>query len=129
MALIHDGARPFVSEDIISKGIESATKHGASACGVQPKDTIKVIGENNFSQHTLDRNVLFSIQTPQCFNYELILNCHRKLKEEEVPVTDDTMVVERYGHRVYLYNGSYDNIKITTPEDMVIGESILLKNK
>lgn len=123
--LIHDGARPFVNNKIIEEGIEKAKEYGACTCGVAPKDTIKIMDGNKFSIETPDRSKLFCVQTPQCFNYELILECHRKIKEDKISVTDDTMVAERYGHKVYLYEGSYNNIKITTPEDLVVGEKIL----
>jgi 2-C-methyl-D-erythritol 4-phosphate cytidylyltransferase len=125
IVLIHDGARPFVDKDIIEKGINYTIKHGASACGVTPKDTIKVKDEKGFSVNTLDRNSLFIVQTPQCFEYDLILNCHEKVIKDKIKVTDDTSIVESFGHKVLLYEGSYNNIKITTPEDLIIGENIL----
>jgi len=127
IVLIHDGARPFVNERIIEEGIKYADKYGASACGVKPKDTIKIKGKEGFSKETLKRDELFCVQTPQIFQYELILNCHKKLKKENISVTDDTMVVERYGYKVYLYEGDYNNIKITTPEDLVICRGLLDK--
>ncbi|ABK60992.1 MULTISPECIES: 2-C-methyl-D-erythritol 4-phosphate cytidylyltransferase [Clostridium] len=125
IVLIHDGARPFIEDRIIEDGIKYAKLYGASACGVKVKDTIKVIAEDGFSKDTLKREELFSVQTPQCFKYDLILNCHKKALKDNIEVTDDTSVVESYGHRVYLYEGSYNNIKITTPEDLPMGESIL----
>jgi 2-C-methyl-D-erythritol 4-phosphate cytidylyltransferase len=125
VVLIHDGARPFVSNRIISQGIKFAEIHGAAACGVKPKDTIKIINNFNMSEATLEREKLFSVQTPQCFNYELIFKCHKKAFNETFKATDDTMIVERYFNNVYLYEGSYDNIKITTPEDLVIGEKLV----
>ena len=128
IVLIHDGARPFVDGRIISDGIKFAEIYDACACGVIPKDTIKVRGKNGISTGTLDRNSLFSIQTPQCFKYELIFECHKKLRIETNIVTDDTMVVERYGKNVYLYEGSYSNIKITTPEDIALAENMMEKN-
>lgn len=125
VVLIHDGARPFVSHKIIEEGIKYAEVYGSCTCGVNPKDTIKIMSKDGFSKHTLDRNKLFCVQTPQCFKYDLIMKCHEKLKQDNVPVTDDAMVVERCGNKVYLYEGSYDNIKITTPEDLAIGKMIL----
>jgi len=125
VVLIHDGARPFITETIIENGIKNARLYGAATCGVNPKDTIKVKNDKGFSHETLNRNNLFIVQTPQCFKYDLILNCHEKLNRESIAVTDDTMVAERYGHKVFLYDGSYNNIKITTPEDLIIGERIL----
>lgn len=125
IVLIHDGARPFVTERIIRDGIENAKLYGACACGVVPKDTIKIRDENGFSYKTPDRNKLFSVQTPQCFKYSLIFDCHSKLSQSNINVTDDTSVAELYGNKVYLYEGSYDNIKITTPGDIYIAEKII----
>ena len=125
IVLIHDGARPFISEKIIEEGIKYAHRYGAAAPGVTPKDTIKVKNEDNISVDTPDRNMLVAVQTPQCFKYDEIYQCHRKIKEENAIVTDDTSVVERYGHKVYLYEGDYTNIKITTPEDLILAERLI----
>lgn len=123
--LIHDGARPFVSQDIICKGIECAKKYKAAACGVKPKDTIKVVNKDSFGSKTLVRDELVCIQTPQCFQYKTIFESHKIVNGLKTIVTDDTSVVEACGHKVYIYPGSYDNIKITTPEDLKLGEIIL----
>ena len=125
IVLIHDGARPFISEKIIEEGIKYANIYGAAAPGVTPKDTIKIKNEDNISVDTPDRNTLVAVQTPQCFKYDEIYQCHRKVKEENAIVTDDTSVVERYGHKVYLYEGDYTNIKITTPEDLILAERLI----
>jgi 2-C-methyl-D-erythritol 4-phosphate cytidylyltransferase len=125
IVLIHDGARPFINNRIIENGIEYAKLYKAAACGVSPKDTIKMKDKFNFSTETLNRDELFIVQTPQCFDYKLIRSCHENVNKEDISVTDDTSVVERYNSKVYLYEGSYNNIKITTPEDLVIGEKIL----
>lgn len=125
IVLIHDGARPFISEKIIEEGIKYANIYGAAAPGVTPKDTIKIKNEDNISVDTPDRNTLVAVQTPQCFKYDKIYQCHRKIKEENAIVTDDTSVVERYGHKVYLYEGDYTNIKITTPEDLILAERLI----
>ena len=125
IVLIHDGARPFISEKIIEEGIKYANIYGAAAPGVTPKDTIKIKKEDNISVDTPDRNTLVAVQTPQCFKYDEIYQCHRKIKEENAIVTDDTSVVERYGHKVYLYEGDYTNIKITTPEDLILAERLI----
>lgn len=127
IVLIHDGARPFISNKIIEDGIKFAKEFGACSCGVVPKDTIKVKTSDGFSESTLERNSLFAVQTPQCFKYDLILNCHEIADKSEINFTDDTSVVEYYGHKVYLYEGSYSNIKITTPEDLLVAEKILEK--
>lgn len=128
VVLIHDGARPFVTHKMIEDGIRYSNVYGASACGVMPKDTIKIKGEDGFGCKTLQRKELFVVQTPQCFKYGLIYDCHKKLINSKVKVTDDTTVVEYFGSKVYLYEGSYNNIKITTPEDLIIAENILKMN-
>ena len=129
VVLIHDGARPFITQSIISDAIIYANLYGATACGVEPKDTIKVKDSLGFSVETPERETLFCVQTPQAFKYQLILDCHKRIHEEGIKVTDDTMVAEHYGNRVYLYKGSYNNIKITSPEDLEIGKQILEKIK
>lgn len=125
IVLIHDGARPFVSEDIISKGIKYAEKYGAAAPGVKVKDTIKEINKDGFSIGTIDREKLISIQTPQCFKYKYILKAHEFAKENDIVLTDDTSAVETLGIQSYIYSGDYNNIKITTIEDIAIAEKIL----
>lgn len=125
IVLIHDGARPFIDDRIIIDGIKYAQKYGACACGVSLRDTIKIKSDCCFSEGTPNRDKLFSVQTPQCFKYDLITACHRKIMDEGVSVTDDTAVVERYNNQVYLYEGSYNNIKITFPEDLILAEAIL----
>ena len=122
IVLIHDGARPFVSERIIEEGIKYAGMYGAAAPGVMPKDTIKVKNQESFSLETPDRNNLVAVQTPQVFDYNIIFGCHKKVKEKHLDVTDDTMVVELFGNDVYLYEGEYTNIKVTTPEDLIIAQ-------
>ena len=123
--LIHDGARPFISERIINEGIKFAEIYGAAAPGVMPKDTIKVKNEKNFSVDTPNRANLVSIQTPQVFKFDEILECHEKIRYNGKMVTDDTMVVEKYGYSVYLYDGEYTNIKVTTPEDLILAERLI----
>lgn len=125
IVLIHDGARPFVNRNIIKKGIEFAKKYGASACGVMPKDTIKVKDKNGLSINTLKRSELVAVQTPQCFKYELIRKAHDYIQDNDIKVTDDTMAVELLGKTVYLYEGDYTNIKITTPEDLILANYLV----
>ena len=90
-----------------------------------PKDTIKVKNEKNFSIDTPNRANLVSIQTPQVFKFDEILECHEKIRYNGEKVTDDTMVVEKYGYSVYLYDGEYTNIKVTTPEDLILAERLI----
>lgn len=125
IVLLHDGARPFISERIINEGIKFAEIYGAAAPGVMPKDTIKVKNEKNFSVDTPNRANLVSIQTPQVFKFDEILECHEKIRYNGEKVTDDTMVVEKYGYSVYLYDGEYTNIKVTTPEDLILAERLI----
>ena len=125
IVLIHDGARPFISERIINEGIKFAEIYGAAAPGVMPKDTIKVKNEKNFSVDTPNRANLVWIQTPQVFKFDEILECHEKIRYNGEMVTDDTMVVEKYGYSVYLYDGEYTNIKVTTPEDLILAERLI----
>ena len=125
IVLIHDGARPFISDRIIDDGIKFAQVYGACAPGVMPKDTIKIKNESNFSVSTPDRGSLVAIQTPQVFKFNEILECHEKIKINNIVVTDDTMVAEKFGYSVYLYDGEYTNIKVTTPEDLILGEKLI----
>lgn len=125
IVLIHDGARPFVSERIIDEGIKYARLYNAAAPGVMPKDTIKIKNNSGFSIETPDRNNLVAVQTPQVFSYDMILKCHERVKEKKQQVTDDTMVAELFGNDVYLYEGEYTNIKITTPEDLILAQYLV----
>lgn len=122
--LIHDGARPFVTNDAIEALIESMVKHGAAALAVTVKDTIKS-AENGIFTETLERGRLYSIQTPQGFNRQLLLMAYRKAFTENFYGTDDAVLVEKMGEKVYLVKGDYNNIKITTKEDVIVGEAIL----
>ncbi len=125
IVLIHDGVRPFVSKETIENAIKYAEEYGVAAPGVMPKDTIKIIDNNRFSIDTPNRSHLISVQTPQAFKFDLIYDCHKKIKNENVNITDDTMVAEYFGNKVYIYQGEYTNIKITTPEDLIIGEYLV----
>lgn len=125
IVLIHDGARPFIDDRIIEDGIRYANVYGACACGVEPKDTIKIRDSSGFSKYTPKRSELFCVQTPQCFKLDIIVKAHQDLSKKNVVVTDDTSLVELCGNKVFLYEGSYNNIKITTPDDLILGEKIL----
>lgn len=127
IVLIHDGARPFVDDRIIEEGIKYASIYGGSACGVIPKDTIKLRDKNGFSSRTLDRSKLFCVQTPQCFKFNEILDAHLQAEAKGITATDDTKIFEMAGRKVYLYDGSYDNIKITTYDDIYAAEKIINK--
>lgn len=126
--LIHDGARPFLTEEIIRRACEEAERSGACAVGMPVKDTIKLADEEGFIRTTPKRSLVWQIQTPQAFASELIVPAYREMigREQEllacgVQITDDAMVVETMsGRPVRLVEGSYENIKITTPEDLEI---------
>ncbi|NLY71112.1 MAG: 2-C-methyl-D-erythritol 4-phosphate cytidylyltransferase [Clostridiales bacterium] len=115
--LVHDGARPFVSANAISRLIEATVTYDAAALGVPVKDTIKRVG-GQWLLETLDRTTLFSMQTPQGFKFDLLLEAHKKAREDRYISTDDSALVERLGKKVYLVKGEYNNIKITTKEDL-----------
>ncbi len=121
----HDGARPFIKVENIIDGIEGAVKHDACVVGVPVKDTIKVVGDDNSIDNTPKRDVLWAAQTPQCFKKDIIMKGYMKAMEDGFVGTDDSVLVERLGIDVKMISGSYDNIKITTPEDLIIAESIL----
>lgn len=125
VVLIHDGARPFISEEEIQKVIEGVWTYGACIVGVRVKDTIKMIDKEGYIMDTPDRSKLWSIQTPQGFKKEIILKAHKKAKEDKYLGTDDGVLVERLGYRVKIIEGKYENIKITTTDDLLIGETIV----
>lgn len=124
IVLIHDGARPFVSVQSIQESVEAAREYGASCVAVPVKDTIKTADGEGFIDKTLDRTVIWSIQTPQTFKYELVMKAHNAARAEGFSGTDDAVLVERLGVRTRLVMGDYTNIKITTPEDLIFGEAI-----
>lgn len=128
--LIHDGARPFLTQEIIDRCIEGAKEYKACVAGMPVKDTIKLADDDHNIESTPERSKVWMIQTPQTFEYPLIKKAYTTLIEQEqqgnktsIPVTDDAMVVEYFlNQKVHLVYGSYENIKITTPEDMRIAE-------
>ena len=125
IVLSHDGARPFVKIENIIDGIKGAYKHGACVVGVPVKDTIKIVENSNGIVETPKRDMLWAAQTPQCFKKEIIQEGYRKAIEDGYIGTDDSGLVERMGLDVKMVMGSYENIKITTPEDLILAESIL----
>lgn len=133
IVLIHDGARPFVTHKMIDESVENMILGSACTVGVPVKDTIKIVCEIHgelFGKETPDRNTLYQIQTPQTFRYELIRMAYeRMLGDVNHNITDDTMIVEQYGGMgCKIIMGSYENIKITTPEDLEFAEKIVEKN-
>lgn len=125
VVIVHDGARPFVSEDSIVSCIEAAAQYGVSTVAVPAKDTIKYSDSEGFVESTLDRSRLWSIQTPQAFKYKIIMDSHKQAQTDNYVGTDDTVLTERLGYKTRLVMGSYNNIKITTREDLVFAEAIV----
>ena len=128
IVLIHDGARPFVDNRIIEESISVAKEKKAVVVGVPVKDTIKIVVDGNITD-TPNRDNLWSAQTPQTFDYELITKAYDEAYKENYYGTDDSMLVENIGQEVTMIMGSYENIKITSPEDLNIGEQILSLRK
>ena len=126
---IHDGARPFVSEEMIARAYEEVQKYGACVVGMPVKDTIKIADEDGFSRETPNRKDVWMIQTPQVFETGLVKEAYEALlHEKEISATDDATAVEQMlGRKVKLVVGSYENIKITTPEDLKIAQALLCK--
>jgi 2-C-methyl-D-erythritol 4-phosphate cytidylyltransferase len=124
--IIHDGARPLVTKDLIEQGLEAARETGAAVAAVPVTDTIKIAGDDRIVLKTPVRQNLWAVQTPQVFRLDIIAEAYKKAKGE---VTDDASLVERLGYRVKLYMGSYDNIKITTPQDLLIAEALIKSEK
>lgn len=125
IVLIHDGARPFVSDKIIYNCIEEVKEHKAIVVGVPVKDTIKIIDNDKNIVDTPNRSVLWAVQTPQTFDYNILLDAYKDAFKSGFYGTDDAMLVERIGYKVKMVEGSYNNIKITTKEDLSVGSQIL----
>lgn len=129
--LIHDGARAFVTKEIISHAMDDVVKYNANVVAVPAKDTIKLADAQGFVSDTIDRRYAWNIQTPQCFAYDLVKKAYEDaLKGDTTGITDDAMIVEKMtDQKVKFTMGSYDNIKVTTIEDLSLGEIILKKQK
>jgi 2-C-methyl-D-erythritol 4-phosphate cytidylyltransferase len=124
-AVIHDGARPLVTTDLIERGLEAARETGAAIAAVPVTDTIKIAGDDKIILETPPRRTLWAAQTPQIFRFGIIEEAYRKANND---VTDDASVVEQLGYKVKLYMGSYDNIKVTTPDDLILAEALWKKH-
>ena len=131
--LIHDGARPMVSEDILERCFQDAQKYNACVAAVPVKDTIKIADENGFAETTPRRDRVWQVQTPQTFSFGLIYDAYARLAEQKdtlagkgIKITDDAMVVETFtDHQVKLTEGSYRNLNVTPPEDLPLAEKYL----
>jgi 2-C-methyl-D-erythritol 4-phosphate cytidylyltransferase len=120
--IVHDGARPCLDQQMLQRGLAAVEESGAAAAGVPVKDTIKVVSPQKTVLDTPARETLWAAQTPQIFRYELLLEAHRRCAQT---VTDDAAMVESLGHPVTMFLGSYENLKVTTPEDLIIAEALL----
>ncbi|MED3624841.1 2-C-methyl-D-erythritol 4-phosphate cytidylyltransferase [Neobacillus thermocopriae] len=126
--LVHDAARPFIRKEQIHRLIETAKKTGAAIIGVPAKDTMKKVQVGTVVE-TVERSSLWAVQTPQAFRISLLLEAYQKAEMERFVGTDDSSLVERLGHPVAIVEGDYDNIKLTTPEDLYFAEAILKKRQ
>ena len=120
--IVHDGARPCLDLPMFERGLAAAQEAGAAVAGVPVKDTIKVVSDQGAVVDTPDRKSLWAAQTPQIFRYDLLRDAHDRCIED---VTDDAMMVESLGHSVKMFLGSYENLKVTTPEDLILAEAFL----
>ncbi len=122
--IVHDGARPGVDEALLQRGLEAAaaSPSGAAIAGVPVKDTIKMVDKAGVVTDTPRRETLWAAQTPQIFGYDLLCRAHEEFEGE---ATDDAMMVESLGYQVSVFPGSYENLKVTTPEDLVVMEAVL----
>ncbi|MEF7496138.1 2-C-methyl-D-erythritol 4-phosphate cytidylyltransferase [Lysinibacillus sphaericus] len=126
IVLVHDAARPFITHAIIANLVQSAHDFGAAIAGVRAKDTMKKV-RNGVIEETVDRDSLWMIQTPQAFRYDLIVEAEDVAEKVGFLGTDEAMLVERLGHTVHIVESSYENVKMTTQEDLLFGEAILRK--
>lgn len=127
IVVIHDGARPIVSDDIIERCMEGAELYGAVSAGMPVKETIKLVNEEDFVEYTPERERVWITQTPQAFKKDIIREAHEIADIKGIKGTDDAFLVERMGIKVKMIEGSYENIKVTTPEDLIIAETIMNK--
>lgn len=125
VVLVHDGVRPFVTPDMIRECAGLAKKGECIAVGVPIKDTIKEVDDNRIVRRTLERGRLWAIQTPQAFPVKVLKHAYEESQKHKISGTDDATLVERSGGTVRVIMGSYENIKITTPEDLILAEEIL----
>ncbi|HET7057829.1 MAG TPA: 2-C-methyl-D-erythritol 4-phosphate cytidylyltransferase [Nitrospiraceae bacterium] len=125
VVIVHDAVRPFLTAEMVARAIDAAAEHGAAIVAIPMRDTIKRVGSDGLIESTIDRNHLWLAQTPQAFQRTLLQAAHRKARIENYHATDDAQLMEWLGHRVVIVEGSGENIKITRPEDLGIGEAIL----
>jgi 2-C-methyl-D-erythritol 4-phosphate cytidylyltransferase len=123
--LIHDAVRPFVSSNIIEKMLSVYEEYDGLICGIKPKDTVKQINDEDAIERTIDRNSLILVHTPQIFNKKILVKCLGEIIEKNIPVTDEAMALEYFHYEVRFVESRWYNIKITTQEDLHLGEYII----
>lgn len=128
IVLVHDGARPFISKDAIHLVSGAAKENGAAVVAVPVKDTIKKVQDNKIVE-TVERSSLWAVQTPQAFRMSILLDAHQRAIEEGFLGTDEASLVERIPYDITIVESSYDNIKLTTPEDLYFAEAIIRKRQ
>jgi 2-C-methyl-D-erythritol 4-phosphate cytidylyltransferase len=125
IVLIHDGVRPFVSGELIRRVVTAAREYGASTAGVPVKETVKQMDAAGWVTQTVSREGLWLTQTPQAFRLDVIRSAHERAARDSFYGTDDASLVERMGIPVRMVPGEYENIKLTTPEDLILGEVLI----
>ncbi|GAB4115980.1 MAG: 2-C-methyl-D-erythritol 4-phosphate cytidylyltransferase [Candidatus Caldatribacteriota bacterium] len=125
LVVIHDGARPLIKEDLIRASIEVASQYGSAILALPSKDTIKLISNDLLVEETLCRERIWRAQTPQTFRYDIVFSAYQRAIKEGINATDDAAIVERCGYKVKLVMGSEENIKITTPFDILLAQNLL----
>ena len=125
LVVIHDAVRPFVTETMVRQVVEAAAVDGAAIIALPMRDTVKHVGDDRLIERTIDRRPLWLAQTPQAFRRDWLQEAHRKAQAEGLEATDDAFLLEWMGHSVRVVEGSGENIKVTRPEDLIIGEAIL----
>jgi len=123
--IVHDGARPLISDGLIHAGLETAQRFGAATAAVPVRHTYKHVDSSGFVRGTVERSDLVQVQTPQVFRYDWILEAHERAVEERIVVEDDAELIEKLGKPVKVFSGSYSNLKVTTREDALMVEALL----
>ena len=126
--IVHDGARPLVTDDLIHAGLETARRHGAATAAVPVRHTYKHIDNSGFVHGTVERSDLMQVQTPQVFRFDWILEAHERAVRERIVVEDDAELIEKLGKPVKVFSGSYSNLKVATREDALMVEALLAAN-
>ncbi|MCH4157359.1 MAG: 2-C-methyl-D-erythritol 4-phosphate cytidylyltransferase [Acidaminococcaceae bacterium] len=126
---VHDGARPFAGTEVFARTYEAARLYGAAIAAVPLKDTVKIVDHENCVASTPDRSSLRAVQTPQIFELNLLRQAYAALRKQPVAVTDDASLVEALGHKVAVALGSYENFKVTTPEDLLLAENLIKRQE